>query len=74
MAITAILYTRPGCHLCQQASELLEKYGLAVTSVNIDENEELRSKYDSCIPVVEIDGRVRFRGQVNEVLLRRLVR
>lgn len=74
MTTTAILYTRPGCHLCEQAGTLLEQYGLAVRRVNIDEDEELRSKYDNCIPVVEIDGRVRFRGQVNEVLLRRLVR
>jgi hypothetical protein len=25
------------------------------------------------VPVVEIDGRVRFRGRINEVLLRRII-
>ena len=31
------------------------------------------ARYDQCVPVVEIDGQERFRGRVNEVLLRRLL-
>jgi hypothetical protein len=41
--------------------------------VDIDADPALRKRYTDCVPVVEIDGRERFRGRVNEVLLRRIV-
>jgi len=68
-----ILYTRQGCCLCSEAEELLGRHGLRPTLVDIDQNAELREKYTACVPVVEIDGKVRFRGRINEVLLRRLL-
>ena len=67
------VYTRAGCHLCDEAIDLLRRRGLAVTTRDIDTDVELHARYDHCVPVVEIDGRVRFRGRVNEVLLRRLL-
>ena len=69
-----ILYTRDGCHLCDQALELLEAHGLDVELVNIDADADLRAKYGLCVPVVEIDGKVRFRGRIEPILLRRLLR
>ena len=68
-----ILYTRPGCHLCDDAKVLLERHGLTVESVNIDDDPQLVERFDTCVPVVFIDGKQRFRGRVNEVLLRRLL-
>jgi glutaredoxin len=68
-----ILYTRQGCHLCDDALALLKRHGLAPREIDIDADPELRAKYDVCVPVVEIDGRVRFRGRVDERLLRRLL-
>ena len=67
------IYTRVGCHLCDDAKELLERYGLEPELVDIDANPELRERYTTCVPVVLIDGKERFRGRVNEVLLRRLL-
>ena len=69
-----ILYTRKGCHLCDDARELLERHGLAPQSVDIDADPELMAKYTECVPVVVIDGQERFRGRVNEFLLRRLLK
>jgi glutaredoxin len=69
-----VLYTRAGCHLCEQAHQLLLNYGLRPRLVDIDQDAQLRQRFDTCVPVVEMDGRVRFRGRVNEVLLRRLLR
>lgn len=69
-----ILYTRQGCHLCEDAQALLLRYGLDVCEVDIDADAVLQSKYTQCVPVVVIDGIERFRGHVNEVLLRRLLR
>lgn len=68
-----VLYTRDGCHLCEDAKALLERYGLAVEEVDIDGDPALKSRYTECVPVVAIDGIERFRGRVNEVLLRRLL-
>lgn len=73
---TAVLYTKPGCHLCEQAAEILadyEPYLPTLESVDVTSDASLESRYSGCVPVVEIDGRRRFTGQINEVLLRRLI-
>ena len=68
-----VLFTREGCHLCEEALKLLQGYGLQPTCKDIDSDPELVAKYNECVPVVIIDGKERFRGRVNEVLLRRLL-
>jgi glutaredoxin len=69
-----VLYTRSGCHLCEETREALVRQGLQPRLVDIDQDPELRRRYDQCVPVVAIDGRERFRGRVNERLLRRLLK
>jgi glutaredoxin len=69
-----VLYTRQGCHLCEIAAELLAQHRLEVQKVDIDQQPELRERYNECVPVVVIDGRERFRGRVDELLLRRILR
>ncbi len=68
-----VLYTRSGCHLCDDALALLRRYQTEPTVVDIDADPELQARWTRCVPVVEIDGKVRFRGRINEVLLRRLL-
>jgi glutaredoxin len=69
-----VLYTRPGCHLCDDALALLARHGLAPQAiVDIDADPELHARYTDCVPVVTIDGKIRFRGRVNELLLRRVL-
>ena len=48
-------------------------YGFTIHEIDIDTQPKLLEKYDTCVPVVEIDGKVRFRGTINEVLLVRLI-
>jgi glutaredoxin len=72
--LQVVLYTREGCHLCEDALGVLERHGLHPTIVDIDTDPQLQSRFDTCIPVVEIDGRTRFRGRVSPVLLRRQLR
>jgi glutaredoxin len=71
-----VMYTRRGCHLCDDTWVLLEearaRHGFALEKVDVDAEPELVARYGSEVPVVEIDGRVRFRGRVNPVLLRRV--
>lgn len=70
---TVVVYTRVGCHLCDDALALLRRCGFEPKTVDVDANPELHTRWNTCVPVVEIDGKVRFRGRVNEVLLRRLL-
>jgi glutaredoxin len=68
-----VLYTRQGCHLCDDAKSLLEASGLAPREVDIDQDDRLRIRYNHCVPVVVIDGVERFRGRIDLVLLGRLL-
>lgn len=71
-ARNAILYTRQGCHLCEVAAQTLAQAGYTVQFIDIDDHPELRQKFDHEIPVVEIHGRIRFRGRVDPFLLKRM--
>lgn len=71
--LRAVLYTRQGCHLCEEAKALLVSRGFSVQEVDIDHHLELLARYDTCVPVVQIEGKERFRGRINPVLLDRLV-
>ncbi len=68
-----IVYTRSGCHLCEEAEQILVRYSLAPELIDIDSDAVLRQRYTDCVPVVLIDGKERFRGRVIEVLLRRIL-
>lgn len=55
-----IIYSRPGCHLCDQAKEAILSAGCSdhftLQEVNIESDEELLRKYKYDIPVIAIDG------------------
>jgi glutaredoxin len=74
--LTFTLYTREGCHLCEVAHELLEQekrqHGFQLEVVDIDTSAELTELYGEQVPVVCVNGKLRFRGRINPVLLRRL--
>jgi glutaredoxin len=72
-AMNVVMYTRAGCHLCDDAQRVLEEHGLELAVVDIDAVPALRERFTECVPVVEIDGKIRFRGRVEPVLLRRLM-
>jgi hypothetical protein len=73
-----LMYTRKGCHLCDDAWELLQRaakrHHLSLSKLDVDKDAALVERYGDCVPVVLIDGKVRFRGVVNEVLLERVLR
>jgi glutaredoxin len=52
------LYTRPGCHLCEEALDLLRQAGrgqdVRITTVNVDERPELAARYGERVPVARI--------------------
>ena len=55
------LYGRPGCHLCDEAREGLERlradgHGFELVEVDIEADERLHREMLERIPVVEVDG------------------
>ncbi len=72
-----VMITREGCHLCEDAWQLLErfqkKHGFRLEAVDVDTDAALVAKHGDCVPVVLVNGEVRFRGRVNEVLLARIL-
>ncbi|WP_397570916.1 glutaredoxin family protein [Schlesneria sp. T3-172] len=73
---SATIYTSAGCHLCEDAAALIAEHHrwLPIPDyVDIKSDPTLSEKYGTCVPVVIFDGKVRFRGRVDPVLLRRLI-
>lgn len=75
--LTVTVYSRQHCCCCHQAIELLESYrkrhGFALETIDVDTDPALVAQHGEWVPVVAIDGKVRFRGKVNPVLLERLL-
>lgn len=64
-----IVYSRPECHLCEEAIEAIvglrsEGYRFELREVDIESDEGLLRSHLERIPVVEVDGEV-----VSELLL-----
>jgi glutaredoxin len=56
-----VVYSRPGCHLCEQALEQIvalhgEGYRFELREVDIEGEESLLRRLLERIPVVEVDG------------------
>lgn len=66
--VRVIIYSRPGCHLCEeakqaiQAAECNEEYTLE--EINIESDPELLRLYRYDIPVITVDGVEAFRHQL----------
>ena len=66
-----VVYSRPGCHLCEEAIEQIialheEGYRFSLHEVDIESNELLLRRHLERIPVVEVDG-----VEVSELILDR---
>ncbi len=71
------VYSRAGCGCCDKAMNVLKdaqrRFGFTIDEVDIDHDPELVAKYNTEVPVVTVNGKVRFRGVVNPALLERLL-
>ena len=56
MTAQLTVYTRRGCHLCNEMVQALERLrpelGFELQDVDIDSDPELRSRYDTRVPVL----------------------
>ncbi len=41
--------------------------------MDVDADPQLAAQFGECVPVVTVNGKIRFRGRVNPVLLERLL-
>ncbi len=73
------IYSRQGCHLCDDAFNTLEsmreELNFEIDVIDIDENAELVKLYSDQVPVIHIDGEhhdfykvdpVRFRSSLEK--------
>lgn len=69
------LYSRPGCHLCEEAKALIEpllrEFGASFREVNIDEDTILKERYGWDIPVLFLGSRKAAKHRVNPLQFRK---
>ena len=67
--VHVVLYSRPGCHLCDEARAVLEaeraRTPFDLEEIDIETDDELVKEYGIRIPVVAIDGVERFEIAVD---------
>ena len=70
-----VVYSRPGCHLCEEALAAIvalheEGYRFALHEIDIESDELLLRRYLERIPVVEVDGVLASELVLDEAALR----
>ena len=74
-SLVVTLYTRPGCHLCEEAKAIVEpilrEFDGTLRVVNIDGNAELTRLFGLEIPVIFIGGHKAAKHRVDPRQLRR---
>jgi glutaredoxin len=75
--IAVTLYSRPGCHLCDEMKRLVTTVSrnqpVILTEIDISADPDLERQYGLEIPVLVIDGRKAAKYRVTEETLRRLL-
>ena len=66
--ISVVIYSKPGCHLCDEAKAAIQASGcdgqFRLEEINIESDSELLRRYRYEIPVVTIDGVEAFRHRL----------
>jgi glutaredoxin len=69
------LYTRPGCHLCEEAkaaiAPLLREFSATLREVSIDADPVLKERYGCDVPVIFIGQRKAAKHRVDPERFRR---
>jgi len=63
-----IIYSRPGCHLCDEAKQVIAAAGCAddytLAEIDIESDQDLLRRYKNDIPVITINGVEMFRHRL----------
>ena len=72
-SVPVTLYTRAGCHLCDEARVLLDtlagSLGFTLEAVDIDQDAELRDRYNEAVPVIALGGEEIARAPIRAAAL-----
>lgn len=68
-----VVYTSTGCQCSAEAIQSLRENGIEPLIVDIESDQEVRQEFGAGTPIVKVDGRVRFFGRMEPLLLRRLI-
>jgi glutaredoxin len=75
--VRVLVYTRAQCCCCHKALDLLEvarkQHGFTLETVDVDSDPALVAQFHESVPVVTVNGKIRFKGVVNPALLERLL-
>jgi glutaredoxin len=75
--ITLTLYSRPGCHLCDEMKATIDRVGwsipISIDVVDISKNAALEALYGLEIPVLFVDGKKAAKYRIAEEDLRKIL-
>jgi hypothetical protein len=76
--IPVIIYSRPGCHLCDEMKAVVERVSrsvpLAIQEVDISGDPVLEGDYGLEIPVLLVDGKKTAKHRITEKELRKVLK
>ena len=78
--IALTLYSRPGCHLCDDMKAVITRVSndlrlpVALEEIDISTDADLESRYGVEIPVLLVDGKKMAKYRVTETELGRMLR
>jgi hypothetical protein len=76
---TLTLYSRPGCHLCEEMKAIVQRVTarsatpITVAEIDISGDADLEARYGLEIPVLMVDGRKAAKYRVTERELTRIL-
>lgn len=69
-----IVYSKPGCHLCEEAKDAIHASGCSdkfeLTEINIETDPQLLERYQYDIPVISINGVDTFKHRLDPAKFR----
>jgi glutaredoxin len=75
--IRVTIYSRPGCHLCDEMTAAVERVGrsfsLQVAHVDVSTDPDLEARYGLEVPVLLVNGRKAAKYRVTDEKLDRIL-
>ena len=77
--IVLILYSRPGCHLCDEMKAIVQRVARAsdapivVDEIDVSTAPDLEARYGLEIPVLLVDGKKAAKYRISEQELMRIL-
>lgn len=76
--ISLTLYSRPGCHLCDEMKAVIDRVAttvpLSLEEIDISADAELEARYGLEIPVLLVDGKKAAKYRLTETELARILK